>query len=77
MLFKALEALRQIATSTRGSYAQAEKPSDLVPLFDALGHELSRQYLLSYQSLAGPGAHVNVRVKVRRVVAVGRVPRYR
>jgi tight adherence protein B len=57
-------SLEQAASATHGSYTRAAKPSDLTPIFDALGYRLSREYLVSYQSLAGPGAHIHVRAKV-------------
>lgn len=58
------KALEQLASSTQGSYTQAASPSALTPIFDALGYQLSRQYLVSYQSLAGPGARMHVRARV-------------
>lgn len=57
-------ALERIASRTHAAYAQAASAPALVPIFDALGYRLSRGYLLSYQSLAGPGVHVRVRVRV-------------
>jgi tight adherence protein B len=56
--------LRRLAAQTGASYAEAASPSALTPIFDALGYQLSREYLVSYQSLAGPGAHVHVSVHV-------------
>jgi tight adherence protein B len=58
------KALEGLATSTEGSYTQAASPSALTPIFDALGYQLSRQYLVSYQSLGGPDARMHVRARV-------------
>jgi tight adherence protein B len=58
------KTLEQLASRTRASYTQAASPSALTPIFDALGYQLSREYLVSYQSLAGPGVRVHVRAHV-------------
>jgi tight adherence protein B len=62
--------LKQVASATHGSYTKAAKPSDLMPIFDALGYRLSSEYLVSYQSLAGPGKQIHVRVRVDGVPGV-------
>src|SRR5581483_4349214 len=63
-------SLRQAATRTGGSYAQAARASDLTPIFDSLGYQLSREYLISYQSLAGPGKRIQVRATVDGIGSV-------
>lgn len=57
-------SLQQTASATHGSFTQAARPSDLTPIFDLLGYRLSQEYLISYQSLAGPGVPVHVRARV-------------
>jgi tight adherence protein B len=57
-------SLEQLASATGGSYTRAARASALTPIFDALGYQLSREYIVSYQSLAGPGAHISVRARV-------------
>jgi tight adherence protein B len=56
--------LRGVATTTHASFTETSKPSALTGIYDALGYQLSREYLVSYQSLAGPGVHVRVRARV-------------
>jgi tight adherence protein B len=64
-------SLQRVASSTRASYAQAAKASDLTGIFDALGYRLSREYLVSYQSLTGPGVRVHVRMHVDGLAGAG------
>ncbi len=56
--------LRRIAAGTGGSYAEASSPSQLAPIYDALGGRLANEYLLEYRSAARPGAHVDVAVTI-------------
>jgi tight adherence protein B len=56
--------LEALATVGGGQYALARTTDDLTPLFDQLGQLLSRQYLVSYKSLAGPKTPVKVTVDV-------------
>jgi tight adherence protein B len=58
------DALKKVASMTGASYAEAANASALTPIFNSLGSQLSREYLVSYQSLAGPGAHIRVRAQV-------------
>jgi tight adherence protein B len=58
------KSLETAASATNGSYTEAKSPAALAPIYDALGYQLSREYLLNYQSLAGPGAHIVVRAHV-------------
>jgi tight adherence protein B len=62
--------LHQNANASHGSYTKAEKASDLTPIFDALGYRLSSEYLVNYQSLAGPGVNVHVAARVDGVPGV-------
>lgn len=56
--------LRALARSTRGDYAEAGAAAELGRIYKGLGLLLSREYLLNYRSLAGPGLGVNVVVSV-------------
>jgi tight adherence protein B len=62
--------LRTLASSTGGSYRQASSPSELTGIFDLLGAQLSNEYLVSYDSLAGPGEKIKVQVNVKGVEGV-------
>jgi tight adherence protein B len=62
--------LRTLASSTGGSYLQASSPSELTAIFDLLGAQLSNEYLVSYDSLAGPGEKIKVQVNVKGVDGV-------
>jgi tight adherence protein B len=57
-------SLQALAAGANGSYAEAEKPSELAGLFDALGVKLAGQYLVRYQSFASPSQPVVVKVSV-------------
>jgi tight adherence protein B len=61
------KSLQQTAATTGASYTQAANAAALTPIFNALGYQLSREYLVSYQSLAGPGAHIRVRAHVEGI----------
>jgi tight adherence protein B len=58
------KTLQGLAAGGGGQYAEARSSVELAPLYDRLGAELSREYLLTYKSLAGPQARVGVRVQV-------------
>jgi tight adherence protein B len=64
-------SLQRVASSTRASYVQAAQASELTGIFDALGYRLSREYLVSYQSLTGPGVRVHVRMRVDGLPGAG------
>ena len=64
--------LRTLALSTGGSYLQAKSPDELSGIFDLLGAQLSNEYLVSYDSLAGPGKEIKVQIKVEGVDGVAR-----
>jgi tight adherence protein B len=57
-------ALRSLARKTGGAYSEASDPSQLAAIFDSLGARLSREYLVRYKSLAGPGKKIRVRIRV-------------
>lgn len=58
-------ALRRTASSTGGSYVEANTPRDLSPLLVKLGHQLSNEYLVNYTSYANPSTKVLVAVSVK------------
>ena len=59
--------LRALASRTGGSYAEASSPSELENIYSQLGSKLSREYLLTYRSLAAPGSTVDVTVTLAGV----------
>jgi tight adherence protein B len=58
------DPLRELATTTGGTYAVADSASELAAVYRGLGAQLSREYLLRYRSLAGPGVHISVAATV-------------
>jgi tight adherence protein B len=58
-------ALRRTASTTGGSYVEANSPSDLQPLLVKLGNRLSSEYLVNYTSYANPSTKVVVAVSVK------------
>jgi tight adherence protein B len=56
--------LQQLAQTTGGTFLRARSLSDLAPIFSELGLQLARQYLITYNSIAEPGRHVQVEVSV-------------
>ena len=62
--FKA-EDLQKIADDTGGTYATASSPEALTRIYDALGFQLSNEYLLRYRSTAQPDQNVDVAVAVK------------
>jgi tight adherence protein B len=61
--------LKALAAQTNGSYAEASSASELAGIYSALGSRLSREYLLTYRSLAAPSSTVDVRVSLDGVGA--------
>lgn len=57
-------SLTQLAAAGRGQYAEASSPAQLKGIYDRLAVHIASQYLLSYQSLQGPGVGVKVNVAV-------------
>jgi tight adherence protein B len=56
--------LKQVSATTGGAFIDAPTPAALTPIYDALGTQLSNEYLVSYQSLAGPNARMHVVARV-------------
>lgn len=61
------ETLRALAAQTGGSYGEASSPGELASIYSQLSSKLSREYLLTYRSLAAPGATVDVSVSLAGV----------
>ena len=61
--------LKALAAAGHGQYAEA-KPAKLAALFQALGRQLSNEYIVQYKSLLGAKKSVQVQVKVRGVAGV-------
>ena len=59
--------LRALAAAGNGQYAPARSTEDLNQIFDALGQQISSEYLLQYKSQADPAKLVRVEVDVRGV----------
>jgi tight adherence protein B len=60
-------SLQSLAVAGGGDYTLANSTSDLEPVFAQISQLLSREYLLSYKSLAGPSVPMKVQVRVRGV----------
>ena len=58
------DSLRELASDSRGRYAEAGSGGDLAPIYDRLGAELSGEYLVQYRSVQGPDSRVTVKVTV-------------
>jgi tight adherence protein B len=58
------DALSTLAARTRGTYSDAQSVDALAPIFDELGQQLSREYLVRYRSAADQGETVHVSVRV-------------
>jgi tight adherence protein B len=63
-------SLARLASTSHGSYVRVDRLSELTPVFDTLGQQLSGEYVLSYRSREPLGQHVSVRVSVRGVHGV-------
>jgi tight adherence protein B len=61
--------LRALAAAGRGQYAPAKSTAELNQIFDALGQQISSEYLLQYKSQADPDKPVRVKVQVNDVGA--------
>ncbi len=60
-------ALASLAAGAHGDYAEAQRSSQLTPIFSAIGTRLANEYLIRYRSLAGRGSPVRVEVAVAGV----------
>ncbi len=56
--------LKTLAAKTGAVYAEASSAEALEPIYRDFGARFSREYLIRYRSLAGPGVKVNVVVSV-------------
>ena len=65
-------ALATLARKTRGTYAEAKSAASLGAIYRTLSEELANEYLLRYQSPAGPDQKVVVEVKAAGVAGVAR-----
>jgi tight adherence protein B len=61
------DPLRELATDSRGRYAEAGNGGDLAPIYDRLGALLSGEYLAQYRSVQGPDSRVTVKVTVEGI----------
>jgi len=59
--------LKALAAAGRGQYAPAKSTAELNQIFDALGQQISSEYLLQYKSQADPDKRVRVKVQVSDV----------
>jgi tight adherence protein B len=57
--------LNALAARTGGRYREASSPKALTAIFAELGSQLAREYILRYESKAGPNRTVRVAVRVR------------
>lgn len=56
--------LRSLAAASGGTYTEANDPDDLYRIYGAIGDEISREYVLRYDSQAAPGSDVFVTARV-------------
>jgi tight adherence protein B len=61
------DTLKALAAAGNGSYAPAKSTQDLQGIFDALGQQISSQYLVQYTSPTALDKHVLVKVDVNGV----------
>jgi tight adherence protein B len=59
--------LKALAAAGNGQYSSAKSTSDLTPIFDALGQQISSQYLIQYTSPTELGKRARVKVDVNGV----------
>jgi tight adherence protein B len=65
-------ALRSLATSAGGRYAEADE-RQLSPLFAALGRRFGREYLITYRSLSALSTRVEVSARVAGIAGTASV----
>jgi tight adherence protein B len=68
-----LGALKQLAQDTGGRYIKASSLASLRSIYNELGSELASEYVIRYQSLAGPGKHITVRAQVEGLASVAKI----
>ena len=59
--------LKTLAARSGGSYAEASSANELAGIYSELGSRLSREYLLTYRSLAAPSSTVDVQISLDRI----------
>jgi len=59
--------LQALAADTGGSFAVASSTADLSRIYSQLGTKLSREYLLTYRSLAAPSSSVDVSITLNGI----------
>jgi len=59
-----LDTLKQLTRDTGGGYVETTSIKKLASIYNELGSQLASEYLVRYQSLAGPGKQITVRVRV-------------
>jgi tight adherence protein B len=62
-----LETLRKLARETGGRYVESTSIAQLAAIYNQLGSQLANEYLVRYQSLAGPGKRIYVKMRVAGV----------
>jgi tight adherence protein B len=67
-----LATLKSLASDTGGRYVETRSIAQLAGIYNELGSQLANEYLIRYQSLAGPGKRINVAVRVKGVSGVAR-----
>jgi tight adherence protein B len=65
-------ALRSLAHGASGSMSEAKSVEDLSQIYDQLGTQLSREYLLQYKSYQRLGDKVQVTIEVKGVAGTAR-----
>ena len=58
------ETLQSLATNTGGRYVETATPAELAPVFEQIGTQLSREYLITYRSVLPPKVPAEVRATV-------------
>ena len=58
-------SLQELASATGGFYTEVRSAEQLSSIFSGLGAQLANEYFVHYQSLAGPGEKVHVKVSVQ------------
>ena len=65
-------ALRRLATAGRGRYFRARSTRELAPIYDELGAQFAREFLIRYRSEAGPGLQAVVEASVDGIPGTAR-----
>lgn len=56
--------LQSLSTNTGGRYVETATPAELAPVFEQIGTQLSREYLITYRSVLPPKVPAEVRATV-------------